>query len=88
MNPLGDAILVAMRDQGWLIMVEQSKGLIAVVSPVTGETTVFPSTLFSDERLEGKLRYVLMALVVAEGLQWPWPPGHVEGVHGEQPMSE
>lgn len=87
MNPLGTAIMVAMRDQGWLIMSSPSNDAIAAISPVTGNVNVVPSVLLNEPD-ETRLRIVLMALVVAEGLMWPWPPDHDDTIHGEQPIGE
>lgn len=88
MSPLGTAILTAMRDQGWLVVIDDM-GEEALVFTRSAQMTfnLVPFSVFQDQD-ERRLRYVLLAYIVVHGLIWPWPPGHVEDVHGEVPLSE
>jgi len=90
MTKLGTRILTAMRDQGWLVVVrEDDDGVeyLHTISTLGGERLV-PTKLLKDESLERKLRIILMAWIVVDGLWWPWPPDHEDGIHGEQPRGE
>lgn len=84
MGELGTAILNAMRDQAWLVVIGEE--LVLAVPPV-GPAAGFPVLLFEAGE-ERRLRVVLLNLIVTHGLQWPWPPDHREEVHGEVPRSE
>ncbi|ONI73092.1 hypothetical protein ALI144C_44900 [Actinosynnema sp. ALI-1.44] len=77
-------ILVAMRDQQWLIAATDED--VVVISPVNGETFVIPA-VFLTAPYKVALRHVLLDLVIEGMLAWPWPPNRIEGVHGEQPFS-
>ncbi|MCG3757380.1 hypothetical protein [Amycolatopsis sp. Poz14] len=84
MGELGIAILLAMRDQGWLIAFHEEG--MTTVSPGGAARTV-PTSLLGPEN-EWKLRYVLMAWIAVDGLAWPWPPDHDELIRGEVPPSD
>lgn len=85
MGALGIAILNAMRDQGWLVVIDRKT--VTTVNP-EGKARVIPTSLLDLEN-EWKLRYVLMVWIAADDLAWPWPPDHDETIKGgEVPPSE
>lgn len=88
MSPLGTAMLNAMRDQGWLVVIDDT-GEETLVFTRSAQMTfsLVPFVLFQEEDDE-RLRYVLLVYIVDHGLLWPWPPDHRDEVHGEVPRSE
>lgn len=84
MNNLGIAVLNAMREQGWMVLVQEE---VVAAFPHGGEVVVVPLVLF-EEVDSGRLRIILMSLVVVHGLQWPWPPDHRPEINGETPITE
>lgn len=84
MGELGTAILNAMRDQAWLVTINE---VFVIAVPPVGPAAGVPVQLFEAGE-ERRLRVVLLNLIVTHGLQWPWPPDHREEVHGEVPRSE
>lgn len=84
MGALGTAILNAMRDQGWMVLIIDGT---VFMTPPDGRQRFVPVELFQEGK-ERHLRRVLLHWIIWDGLQWPWPPDHYEGVHGEVPRSE
>ncbi|MDQ0376638.1 hypothetical protein [Amycolatopsis thermophila] len=84
MGELGTAIILAMRDQGWTVVIIDAT--VFLETPA-GKGRFAPIELFQDEH-ERYLRRVLLTWIVWDGLQWPWPPDHHQGIHGEVPRSE
>lgn len=85
MNDLGNAILNAMRDQGWMVVVVIDT--VIAGDPRGDMGHAIPLELFMDED-DVRLRLVLLNLIVNGGLLWPWPPDYREDVHGEVPRTE
>lgn len=83
MGELGTEVLNAMRDQGWLVIPDVKSVLCE--SP-NGTSNIFPIEMFQSGN-EQFLRAALLVLIIADGLQWPWPPDHREEVNGEVPRS-
>lgn len=83
---LGAAILIAMRDQGWTLV-----GAADVWLCVSSQNPVAlgaPVDLFNDTENEDILRDFLLVAIIQGGLQWPWPPDHLAGFHGEVPRED
>lgn len=78
-NNLGGELLVAMADQGWLIV--DQVDWIKVQSPVSGVPLRYPSAWFEAQD-DWDLRTALIGLMVLHGLIWPWPPEPDELVRG------
>lgn len=88
MSPLGTAMLNAMRDQGWLVVIDDTGEDHWVFTRSTnGTVRLVPLELFQEEDVR-RLRLVLLAYCVTDGLLWPWPPDHRDDVAGEVPPSE
>ncbi|TKG57948.1 hypothetical protein [Prauserella endophytica] len=83
MGTLGEAILNAMRDQGWLIAFEE--GEVRLWS-WNGYHHATPIELWESGN-EQRLRVVLLVIQLKGGFRWPWPPDHVDGIGGEVPRS-
>ena len=83
MTKLGDAIFLAMADQGWALAVHG--GEVIAWSPRVDAAFRIPVDMFHLDELEGELRLILLVLMVEGHLAWPWPPDHREDVHGETP---
>lgn len=88
MTKLGEAILNAMREQGWLVIFvdDAEYGPVAYTVSPAGASRWVPMALLDQEELEHKLRIVLLAgWIITDELQWPWPPDHHPEVNGEVP---
>lgn len=85
MSDLGKAILLAMRDQGWMITTVDA--VMRCASPEGGPAVFLPVTLIHEED-EHRMRVILLSLIVVYGLVWPWPPDLYPDVHGETPIAE
>lgn len=81
MTTLGNAILVAARDQGWTVAYYGR--FVALISPDGSGYFQAPVELLEHDRYEPGLRFFLLHLIVEGGLHWPWPPDHWDDVHGE-----
>lgn len=77
---LGTQILNAMREQGWLVVPDEESGVVILSAP-GGRVTAAPLPVFTNPDT-GQLRTVLLVWIVADELQWPWPPDFDEDIRG------
>jgi hypothetical protein len=86
-DKLGDKIMLAAADQGWTVVDHGT--MVRFVSSQVAASFDVPHELLDDPAMEPTLRgTVLLDMIVAGHLQWPWPPDHVEWIHGETPLME
>lgn len=83
MTKLGEAIFLAMADQGWALAVAGDE--VIAWSPRTQTRFRLPLVQFDQPEQEFGLRLTLLVLMVEGHLAWPWPPDHREEIHGETP---
>jgi hypothetical protein len=72
MSHLGDAIMIAMADQGWTLVV--SREYLIVRSPVSGQVRRLPLVWLDDPQYGADMIVAAYLLVNVHGLIWPWPP--------------
>lgn len=70
MGELGQAVMVALREQGWTAVV---MGDEVYVAPPQQHGEFVPVALFKDED-DYSLRVLVALWVIERGFIWPWPP--------------
>lgn len=84
MSEIGDAVLVALWDQGWAL--SRVDGEVLILRPIPGSTrtvlvAIADDRIFRDVNL-ADLLFVLLDVLQAEGLVWPWPPEPTDTIRG------
>lgn len=71
MNKLGERLMVALAEQGWLVVIVGADVLVA--EPIRGREVILGLEWFLIED-DSELAMTILGLVVVYGLVWPWPP--------------
>jgi hypothetical protein len=76
MNNLGERLMVALAEQGWLVVIAGADVLVA--EPIRGREVILGLEWFLIED-DSELAMTILGLVVVYGLVWPWPPEPEDG---------